>query len=400
MLLFGGALSPGTSLPAKKVDASQPTGSGDTPPVLGAKNPANRDDDVRPNSLTPHSDAVHRLANHELRLLEELERTRSKLQSEWRLKLAEYERQQPEAMTAVNVTVPYPTTTEELVKRLGIPRELIEGNSPGASRNQRPSKLVPDKKSRWKHENTAPAKTPSAQDPGLPRIVRSKLDIMPILTTSGDTPFEIGLAPSGGDSQHVLPIFRLPAVNVNGAARAMATTTVEILEEDRERKQASEALGLSIDEIEQLEASLRGQGTEPQRSWRTNQVAPGQDAGLPHQVHNVASIAARKNVRVRGVQRASGVKKAKRGRDLSRSDSLRSELESSLYNVQHFTRLVKNDITSAQRICPASELRTKVGSSFRDLVWWWQKINIMTKHAANVALLQTLGPRESRKHIP
>lgn len=362
MLLFGGTLSvPGP--PASKADASpNPATNAATAGTTESPKNAERRGDPAAHSLSPHSDVLHRLMNHELRLLEELERTRSKLQAEWRLKLADLQRQQPDAVSVINVTLPSPSTVDEMAQRLSIPRELVEGSSVAkaavSSPNQRSPKFQPHKKSRWKQEQSSKQ---NAAPGSLPRILRSTQDMMPILTTTGETPFEVGLAPVGSESQHVLPIFRLPSVNVNGAARALATTAVETIQEDRDRKLASEALGLSLDEIEQLEAKLNGREEDAANSHYTNQVVTGRDVSYaPKQQQTQQNAAPRKKMRERGGRQSAANRKTKHGRELSRSDSLRSELESALYNVQHLTRLVKIDITSAQKICPASELRTTV----------------------------------------
>lgn len=346
MLLFGGSLSGSEPSPGEATPSPSAATSG-SPPSL---------------SLSPHSDVLHRLTNHELRLLEELERTRSKLQAEWRLKVADLQRQQPDAVGAINVALQSPSTVDELVQRFSIPRELIEGSltakAASSTSNQRSPKPLPHKKTRWKQTQR---NRQEAAPGSLPRILRSTQNMMPVLTTTGETPFEVGLAPASCEP-HVLPIFRLPTVNVNGAARALAASAVETIQEDQDRKLASEALGLSMDEIAQLEAKLNGREGDSRAAHQTNQVATGRGASYTSKPHPVQPTGEPwKKTRERGCRQVSAVsKKPKHGRKLSRSDSLRSELESALYNVQHLTQLVKIDIASAQKICPASDLRTTV----------------------------------------
>jgi hypothetical protein len=349
MLLFGGTLSgsepsPGKATPSPSAATSGAVGS---PPSLSL-------------SLSPHSDVLHRLTNHELRLLAELERTRSKLQAEWRLKVADLQCQQPHSVGAVNVMRQSPSMVDELALRFSIPRELIEGSltvkAASSTSNQRSPKPLPHKKSRWKQTQS---NRQEAAPGSLPRILRSTQDMMPVLTTTGETPFEVGLALADSESPHVLPIFRLPAVNVNGAARALAASAVETIQVDHDQKLASEALGLSIDEIAQLEAKLNGREGDNRAPHQTNQIVTGRGTSCSLKPQPTAE--SRKKMRERSCRQGSaGSKKSKHGRELSRSDSLRSELESALYNVQHLTRLVKFDIASAQKICPASDLRTTV----------------------------------------
>lgn len=110
MLLFGGNLSGGKKAkPAAVANASNSLPSDQAGDESGEAG----------GILTPHTDALHRLTNHELRLLEELERTRSKLQAEWRLKVANLQRQHPEtlASTLNNVHEAAVPNVEELEKR-------------------------------------------------------------------------------------------------------------------------------------------------------------------------------------------------------------------------------------------------------------------------------------------
>ncbi|EEY66516.1 uncharacterized protein PITG_17139 [Phytophthora infestans T30-4] len=283
--------------------------------------------------LTPHTDALHRLTNHELRLLEELERTRSKLQAEWRLKVACLQRQHPDAVsTALNnardgvipsveeleqrFQLAMGTTSTKFQQRMEL-QQAMHSKTLKLSPNQRSKAFL-----RHKKAHAAPGPTSS-----ISPNARTALDMLPVLTSTGETPFEVGLDAQmvpGQRQQYVLPVFRLPSVNVASTASAMAAKEIQVIKQDVDRKQASETLGMSLEEIEALEAELNGQS--------------GTDNG-----------------------------------------ALRKELESALHNVQHLTRLVKDDICWAQKICPASELRTtlyfkrwgrdKVENIFRRLLY-------------------------------
>uniref|UniRef100_H3HBY6 WW domain-containing protein n=1 Tax=Phytophthora ramorum TaxID=164328 RepID=H3HBY6_PHYRM len=239
-----------------------------------------------------------------LRLLEELERTRSKLQAEWRLKVANLQRQQPEAFSnALNDARDGPVpSVEELEQRF----QLAMG-----------------------------------------------LDMLPVLTTTGETPFEVGLEAQivpgqrQQQQQFVLPVFRLPSVNVASTASTMAAKEMQAIKQDVDRKLASETLGLSVEEIEALEAELSGQ--RPIQAPSDGQRLPGltQDKKSKRRQQQ-SQLSRRKNL-----GRPPQTKKSTED-----GGGLRKELESALHSVQHLTRLVKDDICWAQKICPASELRT------------------------------------------
>lgn len=307
MLLFGGTL----------VGAKQATGK----PQPQIQPPA--DSGNAAHVLTPHTDVLHRLTNHELRLLEELERTRSKLQAEWRLKVAAFEREQAASC--------------------GLQHDLQ------SVMHSRTMELSPNQKAKSFLKHKLPHETLTASLPRLP----SKMDVLPVLTTVGETPFEIGL---DAQQTHILPIFRLPNVNVNATASAMAVKQVEALEEDRDRKQASETLGLSLEEIDLLEAQLvRSRSSDPANRISPNQLSPWR---VEHKLPGLSRHQNTKPERRHATLTTSS--KKNRNMRLERSDSLRKQLASALGNVQQLTRLVRDDIYFAQRICPASDLRTSV----------------------------------------
>ncbi|POM60648.1 hypothetical protein PHPALM_30467 [Phytophthora palmivora] len=334
MLLFGGNLSGGKKTGITKAN---------NPSVTKEHASTQSIDDG--GSLTPHTDALHRLTNHELRLLEELERTRSKLQAEWRLKVAQLQRQQPEAFSTAlnNVRIP---SVEELEQRFQLAMAGTASKSSSQhdlmrAMHSKTLKLSPNQRSKTflRHKKANATPTPGKATSLLSPNIRTGLDMLPVLTTTGETPFEVGLEAQvvpgqRQQQQYVLPVFRLPSVNVASTASAMAAKEVQTIKVDIDRKLASETLGLSVEEIEALEAELSGQST---------------------------------NISLKGV------------RDAEDGGALRRELESALYSVQHLTRLVKDDICWAQKICPASELRTtlyfkrwgreKVENIFRRLLY-------------------------------
>ncbi|KAE9040934.1 hypothetical protein PR003_g5000 [Phytophthora rubi] len=389
MLLFGGNLSGG-----KK---PKPTGVSN---ASSASNPV-PSEHADAVILTPHTDALHRLTNHELRLLEELERTRSKLQAEWRLKVVNLQRQHPD-MLASNVREATVPNVEELEKRFQlamggsrcpVPSDLqraMHSKTLKLSPNQRSKSFLRHKKA---HATPGVGPAPSMQPPN----VRTALDMLPVLTTTGETPFEVGLEsqilPGQHQQQYVLPVFRLPSVNVVTTASTMAAKEVRAIKEDVDRKQASETLGLTMEEIEALEAELNGQSvnTSPPVFYQPNQ-APPDGQKLPGLTQRKSK---KRQQQIHPSKRKSSgpSAQAKKGiRAAEDGGALRKELESALHSVQNLTRLVRDDICWAQKICPASELRTtlyfkrwgreKVENIFRRLLYNLQGVAMERwKHA-------------------
>jgi hypothetical protein len=364
MLLFGGNLA-GVKPPVVGVRSGQSITSSSTSVNAQAR------EEAAPQTLTPHTDVLHRLTNHELRLLEELERTRSKLQAEWRVKLTELQRDEPEV--AQTLLQRGPPTVDQLTQLFLVPKTMSRPESAShdcevksimrtrtmaQTSSQRSKRFLPHKKVRIAVEPVAKS-TSLNREPSLPRI-RTNLDVLPILTTAAETAFEVGLAPpiaspQSQPQQHVLPIFRLPTVNVHATAAALTTKEVEAIEEDRERKQASETLGLSLEEIEMLEATLHGH-TNPSPVGLATFGNSSRLPGFPVQRSSKGTVKDRVRPHINTYKKAS----SKTGRKQEHSGDLRKDLEAALHSVQHLTRLVKADIFSAQQICPTSHLRTSV----------------------------------------
>lgn len=421
MLLFGGNLSGA----AKKSDLAQQKRSTDGVEKSGdgGKDPLDkkqRTDDQQSAVVSPRTDVLHRLTNHELRLLEELERTRFKLQAEWRHKIADLQQNG-------DTVVP---TVEQLAQQLSLPmpspkkpedlKAMMRNKTLVRKSNQSRKSILKHKKSRSSGPAQGANVRVSANSLGnnnLP-LLRTNLDILPVLTNSGETPFEMGLDAGSSpmqqqQQQHVLPIFRLPTVNPTATASVLAAKEVEVLEEDRERKQASEVLGLTLEEIATLEAELNGDvGSHSSIQQQISSLSPGhsdhtlQDKKLPGLSHQSTSKkAAHQRREARWKQNSNKGKERPSKEDIQaqRSDSLRKELESALSSVQHLTRLVKDDIVFAQRICPANELRTslyfkrwgrdKVENIFRRLLFnlqgiAFQKWNQVVAHEKQEEKLQ------------
>ncbi|DAZ96835.1 TPA: hypothetical protein N0F65_008266 [Lagenidium giganteum] len=416
MLLFGNNLSGAAKKPhdSSKSAASVTATATTSGAVRGPAALADPDAATAAAAATfsPRSDALHRLTNHELRLLEELERTRSKLQAEWRVKIAELQQEG----RLDGTTVP---SIEQLTRSLLLPQSPDKGSDdqprPGAPKGSVPQQ----QQQQQQHKSIVPQKKRQRDGVDGSRL-RNTMDMLPILTTNGETPFEVGLNSSPGQQQqqqHMLPVFRLPVVNVQATAQALVVKQVEVLEEDRERKQASEALGLSVDEIEMLESELSGTNSKTQAlsPWspapsssyvRTNQLSPGRgfDDRLPLLPHRSGAKDQRGK---RGTKHSTQVKygdtrgigkhvTVRRGSaQLERSASLRKDLQAALHSVQSLTKQVKEDIYMAQRICPASELRTSL--FFKR--WGREKVeNIFRRLLYNMQGLAFIRWRQTVEH--
>ncbi|TMW62781.1 hypothetical protein Poli38472_005399 [Pythium oligandrum] len=259
---------------------------------------------------------------------------------------------------------------------------MMRSKTMALTSSQRKKPFLPHKKPSAKTSNASAETKKLNHERSLPRL-RSGLEMLPILTASGETPFEIGLDASNSPQQHVLPVFRLPAVNVQATATAMTIKQVEMLEEDRDRKQASDALGLSVEEIEMLEAELGGKSHSASRTLPAKASATQLDKKLSGLSDSEKKVSKRRGRHTGGTKRY-GASSTKKNLGDSSEIVLRKQLESALYNVQHLTRLVKNDICQAQKVCPASELRTslyfkrwgkeKVENIFRRLLYNLQGI--------------------------
>ncbi|KDO20344.1 hypothetical protein SPRG_21293 [Saprolegnia parasitica CBS 223.65] len=252
---------------------------------------------IAPPLPTPHTDLIARLTDHELRLLDELDRTRLKLETEMKLK---------------------------------------------------------DKDRRRK---------PSTNQHELP--VKDHLNMLPILTNTGDTPFEVGLHKGA----HVLPVFRLPPVHRAMTPSALPCVAAasdgaddgdvpsHVLADD-ERAAAMEALGLTSEEFDALE-----------------QTASLSSSASPSSVVSKMTMTRRQRAKLPLLH-----KHKRRGRETR--ETLQSELTAALRRVQTFTTLVKQDLVHAQQICPVQSIR---GELFVKK-WGLAKINAICTQLLNARM--------------
>ncbi|KAF0700890.1 Aste57867_8610 [Aphanomyces stellatus] len=358
MMLFGGNLSGFKTTETAKKKATAQCNSEDSKPLS-----------ARSVEVTPHSDLISRLTEQEQRLLDELNRTRSKLTTEWKLKA--------EDMKAMGLDLP-------LDKLLLLQSGNQEDKAPPPRRQagMRKASLR-----RTSSDIAVPAAIPTGRQAAA-LVLRHSFDMLPILTTTGETPFEVGLDKPSGQQQHVLPVFKLPSVLKLGDRRSAIVEIESHRSEDEksqdneaacpakpnavqgmtdaEKEEAMRVLGLTEDEINSLDT-----GSTP-------------SSLAPHSMPSVLSTASLlstttiKPPQRQGSHATNGKWAAKRKqtkhsrhrRDVD-SDELQVELRSALRNVQTFTSMVKRDIANVQKICPVNSIR---GDMFVKK-WGLEKLN-------------------------
>ena len=226
----------------------------------------------------------------------------------------------------------------------------------------------------------------------LPRL-RGGLDLMPVLTSSGEGVFEVGLN-SGDGSEHVLPVFRLPKVNdeVEFVNRIPTEPTKEEMKKMDEEKEDEEmlaaALGLSEEELAEFEMEVEVlTGKEGHRS-RGNSLASAAEFGdstmnLPRldfsqTIEGKNSIISEEgSVAGLGKSRLAGRKRRRREGDPDEHGTrrtprvlrgrggnvtgqmLRNELSTSIHLIQDLTEKVREDIAEIHRTCPVQNIKAQ-----------------------------------------
>ena len=161
------------------------------------------------------------------------------------------------------------------------------------NRKQRRAKSTTNLDRRRVKRSTASGKGSGMNNKG-PSIkfpkVRSNIDLMPILTSSGDGVFEVGLN-HADSSSHVLPVFRLPGVDetvtfVNRIPTEPTEAEVKRIEEDRKDEAAlASQLGLTEEELAEFEMEVEqitGQNSGVSRSRSQSLAGYGDStANLP-----------------------------------------------------------------------------------------------------------------------
>lgn len=304
MLLFGGQLSTKKSSYKDEND-------------LDEERDKNKCDDITP---TPNSELIERLEDNEHRLLEELKRTRVRIQQEWRLNVND--------LDDANTTV---------VEMHTIP-------------NQTHDRKINDKLSKKIHgvlRKETKQYTTSKQEESMIKTIKADYDVLPILTNRGEIPFEVGLK----SSMHTLPIFRLPNVHLavkrqrqGGILNPNAVNTVDV-EDDEAKKR----FGLTDDELRSMGITNSGSSFSPQPHISFANATP------------VSLKYKSKQKRRRGRAKLS---KATRGKtETVNTALLRRQLQESIENVQSYSQLVKADISAVRKMCPITNIRAEVCQS-------------------------------------
>jgi hypothetical protein len=92
--------------------------------------------------------------------------------------------------------------------------------------------------------------------------IRGGIDLLPILTSSGEGVFEVGLNNGDGSSEAVLPVFRLPQVNeqvqfINRIPTEPTLEEIQQAEEDRQDgEMVADVLGLTEEELAEFEMEV------------------------------------------------------------------------------------------------------------------------------------------------
>ncbi|RHY82026.1 hypothetical protein DYB26_008451 [Aphanomyces astaci] len=357
MMLFGGNLSGVKPVGQQEKPKVTSLGSSDAPAAVPMLPP--------PIEITPHADLINRLTCQEQRLLDELERTRSKLTQEWQLKADDMR----DKGLAVDLQLPLNKLARKQSRsKRGSRNQEDQLQQPKFPRHKTSSSL---RRRRNESQSTGSLPTQRPSQPPLPvTVLRQSFDMLPILTTSGETPFEVGL----DHGVHVLPVFRLPPVttklHLTGSGesaggtegrRASATTAITVPTEPSptsgmtasDKEEAMRVLGLSSEEIDMIELTNSGLTTTTTAKSPTSPVA---SSPLPPK----ATIKVKRT-------------KASMTKNLNpqHTDSMRLELHQALRNVQTYTTLVKQDIAHVQKICPVHTIR---GNRFVQK-WGLDKLN-------------------------
>lgn len=280
---------------------------------------AEDDDDIL---MTPHSELIERLTDQEHRLLEELERTRGRLQKEWELK----------------------TDESSIEKDRESPNQALDVISKGRLRRSRKKKY----------------QVLSQRQESALRTIRTEYDILPILTNKGDTPFEVGL----DDGAHVLPVFKLPDIPlaVKRKRRGGVMNVTQEVEEtseltladtgqnevDLEEQEARQMFGLTDADLEDM--GLSTAASTP----KTTTV----DLSTTSIMSSFKVKPKRKKIRSKG----KIGHKLIRGKKSEAVDTgvLRRQLQESIANVQSYSKLVKDDLSEVRRMCPITNIRAEV----------------------------------------
>jgi hypothetical protein len=114
--------------------------------------------------------------------------------------------------------------------------------------------------------------------------------VVPILSSTGEPVFEVGLNGSSSASEHILPVFRLPQVDESTAdfvnripTELNAVEAEREEEEERDDEELAASLGLSLEELAefQMEAAEKsGNKRALRRAWESQRSLMSRDGGM------------------------------------------------------------------------------------------------------------------------
>ena len=220
--------------------------------------------------------------------------------------------------------------------------------------------------------------------------VRSNIDLMPMLTSTGDGVFEVGLN-HADSSGHVLPVFRLPSVDetvtfINRIPTEPTEEEAKRIEEDRKDEEAlASQLGLTEEELAEFEMEVEqitGHDNNGSRS-RSQSLAEFGDstANLPPLDFSQTIEGKESIIREEGstlsLNKVKGRKRRREGdpdehgtrrtpRCLRQksgsvtSSELRKELTTSVHLIQDLTEKVREDIAEIHRTVPMVNVKAQL----------------------------------------
>jgi hypothetical protein len=223
---------------------------------------------------------------------------------------------------------------------------------------------------------------------------QAKVDLMPILTNTGESPFEVGLNSSTPGVQHVLPVFRLPSIK----ADATFVNTIPVISEpspeelrvkqrqEQETLQLKARLGLTDAEMKEFSSQAEAieLGLKPDTSESAQPLVmahPSADVVVPKLNIEGASKGSKRNrskKQPRLVNRQTPRCLKNRhvlypSYGVAEVGELRSELRTAVHCVQGLTSKVKEDIMHIHNIVPVTSLRAQLFMK----KWGLEKLEMM-----------------------
>jgi hypothetical protein len=328
--------------------------------------------EINPAMPSEHTEVIARLSEQEERLLSELERTRARLLAELESEKVDEPEQQSESES------PFWDVTS-----IGVDQSVTQSTKFGTTAGRSTRKKMASKTS-------------------APTVGRAHMDLIPVLTSTGVSPFEVGL-PSGPGATMMsqsLPIFKLPPVRadskfVNKIPVIEEPTEEELdtREKDRvENEKLKMELGLTDEELREfsgqvhmIEHGANAQDTQDAFA-EAELVLSDRNTAIPPlatgEITRSKKGGRKRTRKVRMVNRRTP--RCLKGRNTnfpsygqSGEDELREELGVAVKCVQGLQEKVKNDIMRISDICPITSIKAQIFMQkwgLQRLEWMFQKM--------------------------